>query len=107
MPKKIYNEEEDSRRMIEHINQQSAAQQADTGSVSQKQAEERVKTYRKNMWRSVGRVALTAAINVGLYFAVKHDLIASVLAVPASYICMFFTGWYLCKWHGFYKKVTK
>lgn len=107
MAKKIYNEEADSQRMIDIVNQQNAAHEAEQADTEKKNAEERAKTLRKNILRSIGYVALTILVNIGLYLAVKYDLMSTVLALPASYVCMFFTGWHLCKWHGFIKKVVK
>ena len=107
MAKKIYNEEEDSRRMMDIVNQKNAAHEAEQAETEKKCAEERAKALTKNIWRSIGYTALTSLVNIGLFFAVKYNLISTVLAVPASYIFMFFTGWHFCKFVGFMKKVKK
>lgn len=107
MAKKIYNEEEESRRMMDIVNQKNAAHEAEQADTEKKCAEERAKTLRKNIWKSIGYTALTILVNFGLFFAVKYNLISTLLAVPASYICMFLTGWHFCKWHGFIRKVKK
>ena len=107
MAKKIYNEEEESRRMMDIVNQKSAAYEAEQADTEKKNAEDRAKALRKNFWKHIGYADLAILINIGLFCAVRHDLISTVLAVPASYICMFFTGWHLCKCVGFMKKVRK
>ena len=107
MAKKIYNEEEDSQRMMDIVNQKNAAYEAEQADTEKKNAEERAKTLAKNIWKSIGYTALTSLVNIGLFCAVRHDLISTVLAVPASYICMFFIGWHLCKCHGFMKKTRR
>lgn len=107
MAKKIYNEEEDSRRMIDIVNQKNAAYEAEQADTEKKNAEERAKTLNKNIWKSIGYTALTILINFGLFFAVKYDMMSTILALPASYLCMFFTGWHLCKCHGFMKKTRR
>lgn len=107
MAKKIYNEEEESRRMMDIVNQKNAAYEAEQADTEKKHAEEKAKALRKNIWRSIGYTALTILVNGGLLIAVKYDLISTLLAVPASYICMFLTGWHFCKWCGFVKKVKK
>jgi uncharacterized membrane protein len=107
MAKKIYNEEEESRRMMDIVNQKNAAFEAEQADTEKKCAEERAKTLAKNIWKSIGYTALTILINFGLFFAVKHDLMSTILALPASYICIFFTGWHFCKFVGFMKKVRK
>lgn len=107
MAKKIYNEDEESKRMMDIVNQKNAAYEAEQADTEKKHAEERVKTLRKNMWRSVGYLVLTSIVNCGLAFAVKHGLMSTILATPASYICTFLCGWHFCKWCGFVKKVKK
>lgn len=107
MAKKIYNEEEESLRMMDIVNQKNAAFEDEQADTEKKCAEERAKTLRKNIWKSVGYTAFTSLVNIGLVFAVKHGLMSTVLAVPASYIFMFLTGWHFCKFVGFVKKVKK
>lgn len=107
MEKKIYNEEEESLRMMEIVNQKNAAYEAEQADTEKKCTEERAKTLRKNIWRSIGYTALAILVNIGLVFAVKNGLMSTILAVPASYIFMFFTGWHFCKFVGFMKKVRK
>ena len=107
MAKKIYNEEEESLRMMEIVNQKNAAYEAEKAEAEKKHAEEKAKALRKNIWKSIGYTALTILVNCGLLLAVKYNLISTVLAVPASYICMFFTGWHFCKFVGFMKKTRR
>ena len=107
MAKKIYNEEAESRRMMDIVNQKNAAFEAEQADTEKKCAEERAKALRKNIWRSIGNIALATVINFGLLLAVKFNLISTLIAVPASYICMFFTGWHLCKCISLTKKVKK
>lgn len=107
MAKKIYNEEEESRRMMDIVNQKNAAFEAEQADTEKKNAEERAKTLAKNICKSIGYTALTILINFGLFFAVKRDLMSTTLALPASYICMFFTGWHLCKCLWFMKKTRR
>lgn len=107
MENKIYNEEAESRRMMDIVNQKNAAHEAEQADTEKKHAEERAKALMKNIWRSIGYTALTILVNTGLLLAVKSNLISTVLAVPASYICMFCTGWHLCKCIGFMRKVKK
>ena len=108
--KNVYNEaehESDSRRMMEHINQRNATYEAEEEGRSQKQMEERVKTYRKSLWRYIGRIALIGAAGIALHFAMKNDLISPLLVTPVSYVCTYYSGWCLCKVIGFYKKLVK
>ena len=104
----IYTEaahEQDTNRMMEHINQQNATQEAAQEGRSREQREERVKTYRCKMWRYVGHSAATAATWILLAMAMSAELIAPVLAVPATYICTCYFGWCLCKVTHYFKKV--
>jgi amino acid permease len=107
MAKKIYNEEEESRRMMDIVNQKNAAFEAEQADTEKKNAEDRAKTLRKNFWKHLGYMELATLINAGLWLATRFDLMDIVLFLPASYICMFFIGWHLCKCVGFMKKTRR
>ena len=107
MENTICNEEAETRRMMDIVNQKNAAYEAEQADTGKKHAEERAKALIKNIWRSIGYTAFTILVNFGLLLAVKYDLMSTLIAAPASYISMFFTGWHLCKCCGFMTKTRR
>lgn len=98
--KKTYNEaeyEQDSIRIMELIDQRKAERVAEERDTSQKRNEERAEEYRNRMFHYIGRSAAVAAIGFLLDTAMAAELIAPVLAVPATYICACYFGWCLSK----------
>lgn len=102
-----YNEaahEQDTNRMMEHINQQNATHEAVREDRTAKQMEEKEKMHRCKMFRYAGRGAATAAAWILLAIAMNAELIAPVLAIPATYICALYFGWCLCKFARYAKR---
>lgn len=102
-----YNEtrcEEDSRKAMEHINQQNAARKAAEADRNKAKAEERKKTRRKEMLRYIAACAVTVVAIAALFHCTDAKLIAPVLAVPATYIGTGYFGWCLHKVVAIFKK---
>ena len=107
MSKATYNEaahEQDSSRMMAHINQQSAEHEAAEEGRSQKKMEDRWKMRRAALSRYTTRCAATLLIIAALFYAMHTDLIAPVLAIPATYLGTGYFGWCFCKTIRLFKK---
>ncbi len=102
-----YNEtkyEEDSRKAMEHINQQNAARKAADADRNKAMAEERKKMRRNAIIRYIATCAATAAAVAAVFHCKDANLIAPVLAVPATYIGTGYFGWCLHKVVAIFQK---
>lgn len=97
--------EQDSRRMMEHINNRSAEQDAVEENRSQNYIEEIKKMRTVAMSRYVFKSVATLLLAFALYKAMTAELIAPVLVIPATYLCAIYFGWCCCKVTAFAKKV--
>ena len=89
--------ENDSRKMMEHINSKNAECEAAEETISKKQYEEREKMRLNAIGRYTLRGVGTALFVVALVAALKAQLIASVIVTPATYLCAVYFGWCWCK----------
>lgn len=96
--------EQDSRRMMERINKQRTDHEAAEQGRSKEKTAEREKTRRKEMCRYIAACAATAAAVTAVLCFMNADLIAPVLAFPASYIGTGYFGWCLHKVVAIFKK---
>lgn len=110
MAKKVeaYNDvahEQDSRRMMEHINCKSAEWESAEDIRSKKQLEEREKMRLSIMGHCILKSAGALLIAYALHKAMNAELIAPVLATPLSYFCAIYFGWCTSRFATFAKKV--
>lgn len=89
--------ENDSRKMMEHINSKNAEYEATEEGRSLKQYEEREKIRLNAIGRYTLRCVVTLIAVFALYKAMNVGLISSVLVTPATYLCAVHFGWCWCK----------
>ena len=85
--------EQDSYSMRERINNNKAIKTAEEEINRQKQIEEHEKLRKSTVKHYALRCVADVAVFVSLFFAMKKDLIAPTLVMPATYLCALHIGW--------------
>lgn len=90
-------EELDSRRMMAHINKNSAEKRAAEADSKKKQTKEIKKKRSLSIGRHTLRIIGSLVAAFVLYKACIAALISPMLAIPASYLLAMYFGWSWCK----------
>ena len=104
-----YNEaehEQDSRKMMERINNRKTDCEAAEQGASREKAAEQEKTRIKRMCLYIAACLATALSISAVFNWMVDGLIDPVLALPATYIGTGCLGWLLCKAAACFKRVV-
>ena len=96
--------ENDSHKMMAHINSKSAEIKAVEEDRSRQQNEEREKIRLTKVGKYTLRCLATLLVTFGLYKAMNAVLIAPVIVIPATYVCAIYFGWCSSKVAHYVKK---
>lgn len=89
----IYEDEQANYQLRECINNHSEKKRAAEEDSRQKQIEEREKVRLNAMGQNAIRCVADVVIFVALFGAMKAELIASAIVIPATYLCAIHFGW--------------
>lgn len=101
---KVYTEADFEREMTETINKRHNDQKTVEAGRTKEKTEEYKKMCNSAMFRYSARCVVVALICAALYRCMTAELIAPILAVPATYIGSVYFGWSFCKAYGYFKK---
>ena len=89
----IHEDEQANYQLLECINSHSEKKKAAEEDNRQKQMEEREKARLNTMGLNAIRCIIDVVIFVALFGAMKAELIASAIVIPATYLCAIHFGW--------------